>query len=147
MQQLAADAPFLCRELKVIVATRTTTEWLELCDEHRIPVGKIGDLDELVESLPIEVHPKDRRSGSPRPRRAFVVRLLRLDRTTEQSWRKLVIPRKKLKHSSALAWSASHRVTPVPTPGQPEKAARGRGEMNTEGRKHRPACRTEGGIR
>jgi crotonobetainyl-CoA:carnitine CoA-transferase CaiB-like acyl-CoA transferase len=44
--------------LKVIVATRTTTEWLEFCDEHRIPVGKIGDLDELVESLPIEVHPK-----------------------------------------------------------------------------------------
>jgi crotonobetainyl-CoA:carnitine CoA-transferase CaiB-like acyl-CoA transferase len=58
MQQLAADAPFLYRELKVIVATRTTTEWLEFCDEHRIPVGKIGDLDELVESLPIEVHPK-----------------------------------------------------------------------------------------
>ncbi len=56
-KDLAHEATFLYQALKTIVATRTTQYWLDFCNEHGIPVGKIGDLDELVAALPVAQHP------------------------------------------------------------------------------------------
>jgi crotonobetainyl-CoA:carnitine CoA-transferase CaiB-like acyl-CoA transferase len=55
--ELAREATHLYGEMKKIVVTQTTDYWLEFCSKHGIPVGKIGRLDEIVDSLPTNVHP------------------------------------------------------------------------------------------
>lgn len=55
--ELAREATHLYGELKKIVVTRTTEYWLNFCSKRGIPVGKIGKLDELVDSLPTVEHP------------------------------------------------------------------------------------------
>jgi crotonobetainyl-CoA:carnitine CoA-transferase CaiB-like acyl-CoA transferase len=55
---LATHAQFLYGELRPIIATRTTAEWLEFCRLHQIPVGTVADLDEIVAQLPIVEHPE-----------------------------------------------------------------------------------------
>jgi crotonobetainyl-CoA:carnitine CoA-transferase CaiB-like acyl-CoA transferase len=40
-----------------VVATRSTSFWVDFCDEHDIPAGPVRTLDELVDELPIAEHP------------------------------------------------------------------------------------------
>lgn len=54
---LAREATFLYQELKKIVAQRPTDYWLAFCDKHKIPVGKVSTLDDLIAALPIAEHP------------------------------------------------------------------------------------------
>ena len=52
-----ANSDFLYRQLADILATRTTAEWLTLCDAEGIPATALGDLDDLVDALPDAEHP------------------------------------------------------------------------------------------
>ncbi|MDB5577036.1 MAG: CoA transferase [Bradyrhizobium sp.] len=54
---LQRNARELYAELRPIIATRTTAEWLAFCHEHSIPVGRVVSLDDLVRSLPTSEHP------------------------------------------------------------------------------------------
>lgn len=47
----------LYREVASVLATRTTAEWLEFCEEHDIPATEAATLDDLVAELPIATHP------------------------------------------------------------------------------------------
>lgn len=51
------NARELYAELRPIIATRTTAEWLDFCKEYSVPVGRVVSLDELVRSLPVAEHP------------------------------------------------------------------------------------------
>ena len=55
--QIIPNARDLYAELRPIIATRTTAEWLAFCSAHSIPVGRIATLDELVAELPLAGHP------------------------------------------------------------------------------------------
>lgn len=50
-----ADA--LYREVAIILADRTTDEWLDFCTEHAIPATKAASLEDLVAELPVVDHP------------------------------------------------------------------------------------------
>lgn len=50
-------AGFLYSQVREIVATRTTSEWLGFCREHSIPATAVPRLDDLVAELPLEKHP------------------------------------------------------------------------------------------
>jgi crotonobetainyl-CoA:carnitine CoA-transferase CaiB-like acyl-CoA transferase len=54
---IISNAESLYRDLRPVVATRTTEAWLEFCREHQIPVGRVVGLDELVSALPLADHP------------------------------------------------------------------------------------------
>jgi crotonobetainyl-CoA:carnitine CoA-transferase CaiB-like acyl-CoA transferase len=54
---LIHQADFLYGELRPVIASRTTAEWLDFCDRNGIPVGRIVDLAELVGDLPLAEHP------------------------------------------------------------------------------------------
>jgi crotonobetainyl-CoA:carnitine CoA-transferase CaiB-like acyl-CoA transferase len=51
------NARELYAELRPIIATRTTAEWLDFCKQYSVPVGRVVSLDELVRSLPVAEHP------------------------------------------------------------------------------------------
>ena len=57
-RNMMLNADFLYKQLRPIIRTRTTEDWLAFCKEHQIPVGKIASLDELVRGLPRAVHPE-----------------------------------------------------------------------------------------
>ncbi|HET9076976.1 MAG TPA: CoA transferase [Acidimicrobiales bacterium] len=52
-----ANAPFLYREMGRMLAGGTTSEWLAFFREHDVPAAEVGRLDDLIEELPVEVHP------------------------------------------------------------------------------------------
>jgi crotonobetainyl-CoA:carnitine CoA-transferase CaiB-like acyl-CoA transferase len=52
-----ANSDSLYREVAAILATRSTDEWLELCEAEGIPATRAATLDELVEALPVAEHP------------------------------------------------------------------------------------------
>lgn len=54
---MMVNARALYADLRPIIATRTTAYWLEFCDRHKIPVGRVVALDELVAGLPLADHP------------------------------------------------------------------------------------------
>ena len=56
-RQMMLHARELYGELRPIIASRTTAEWLEFCTEHSIPVGRVPTLDEVVAELPKQDHP------------------------------------------------------------------------------------------
>jgi crotonobetainyl-CoA:carnitine CoA-transferase CaiB-like acyl-CoA transferase len=53
----AANAPDLYEIVERIVATRSTSFWIEFCERHDIPAGPVRTLDEIVEELPVVDHP------------------------------------------------------------------------------------------
>jgi crotonobetainyl-CoA:carnitine CoA-transferase CaiB-like acyl-CoA transferase len=57
-RNMMIHAESLYRDLRPIVATRTTEEWLTFCRANQIPVGRVVSLDELVAALPIAQHPE-----------------------------------------------------------------------------------------
>lgn len=52
-----ANSHFLYGEIHAIIATKSSAEWLELCESVGIPVTLVADLDDLVDSLPDSEHP------------------------------------------------------------------------------------------
>jgi crotonobetainyl-CoA:carnitine CoA-transferase CaiB-like acyl-CoA transferase len=53
---LMQNADFLYGEVHKITPQRTTAEWLSFCKANDIPVGVIGDLDEIVREMPLQAH-------------------------------------------------------------------------------------------
>ena len=51
------NADTVYRELGVIMGSRTTAAWLTILDELGIPAGPVRTLDELIDELPVVVHP------------------------------------------------------------------------------------------
>jgi crotonobetainyl-CoA:carnitine CoA-transferase CaiB-like acyl-CoA transferase len=51
----AADS--LYGEIVEVLLHRTTDEWLQFCELHDIPAGRVATLDELVAELPLAQHP------------------------------------------------------------------------------------------
>jgi crotonobetainyl-CoA:carnitine CoA-transferase CaiB-like acyl-CoA transferase len=47
----------LYTEVAPIIATRSTTFWVEFCEHHDIPAGAVRTVDELVSELPVAQHP------------------------------------------------------------------------------------------
>jgi crotonobetainyl-CoA:carnitine CoA-transferase CaiB-like acyl-CoA transferase len=54
---LARNAEFLYAQLRPIIATRTTADWLAFCKTHHIPVGTVPRLEDVVARFPVERHP------------------------------------------------------------------------------------------
>lgn len=52
-----ANSPFLYREVGRMLAERTTAEWLAFFRKHDVPAAEVRRLDDLVEELPLAVHP------------------------------------------------------------------------------------------
>ena len=52
-----ANAPFLYDLVGQMLAVRSTTEWLTFFRELDVPVGAVGNLDDLVDDLPDAEHP------------------------------------------------------------------------------------------
>lgn len=52
-----ANSDFLYQQVRAILATRTTRQWLDFCRLNAIPVTAVATLDELVERLPDAAHP------------------------------------------------------------------------------------------
>lgn len=63
-------ADSLYRDVREILATRTTAEWLSFCRDHEIPAVELMSLDELIERLPDAHHP---RAGTYKALRPFAV--------------------------------------------------------------------------
>lgn len=53
----AANVTRLYSAVIEVVATRTTDEWVEFCEEHDIPCSPIVDLDDVVTGFPVAHHP------------------------------------------------------------------------------------------
>ena len=53
-----ANSDTLYREVASILATRTTGEWLELCDANGIPCTAAASLQDLIDDLPLAEHPE-----------------------------------------------------------------------------------------
>lgn len=51
------NSDFLYQQVRKILATRTTEEWLEFCRQHSIPVTRVVTLEEIVEEQPEATHP------------------------------------------------------------------------------------------
>lgn len=49
---------FLYAQVRAILATRSTEQWLQFCRVHGIPATAVASLDELVEALPEAAHPR-----------------------------------------------------------------------------------------
>jgi crotonobetainyl-CoA:carnitine CoA-transferase CaiB-like acyl-CoA transferase len=52
-----SNADSVYRELGVMMATKTTREWLRILDDLGIPAGPVRTLEELIEELPVAEHP------------------------------------------------------------------------------------------
>ena len=50
---IGRNANFLYSQLRPIIATRTTADWLAYCKAHDIPVGTVARLEEVVGTMPI----------------------------------------------------------------------------------------------
>lgn len=53
-----AHSAFLYAQVRQIVATRTTADWLEICRTHGIPATAVGRLEDVVAALPEAEHPR-----------------------------------------------------------------------------------------
>lgn len=51
------NGPSLYADVRRVIATRTTAEWLDFCRERSIPSTNVGRLDELIAELPVAEHP------------------------------------------------------------------------------------------
>lgn len=47
----------LYRDVRRVMATRTTDEWMAFCAERSIPAARVATLHDLIERLPVEQHP------------------------------------------------------------------------------------------
>jgi crotonobetainyl-CoA:carnitine CoA-transferase CaiB-like acyl-CoA transferase len=54
---LAAHVDELYGLVTQVVATRTTAEWLDLCEHHDVPCSPVVTLDHIVDSYPVAQHP------------------------------------------------------------------------------------------
>ena len=52
-----ANAGALYAAIEPIIASRTTSFWVEFCERHDIPAGAVVTLHELVDELPLAEHP------------------------------------------------------------------------------------------
>jgi len=52
-----ANAGALYAAIEPIIASRTTSFWVEFCERHDIPAGAVATLSELVDELPVVEHP------------------------------------------------------------------------------------------
>jgi crotonobetainyl-CoA:carnitine CoA-transferase CaiB-like acyl-CoA transferase len=52
-----ANSDSLYRDVAIILAARTTAEWLSFCRDHGIPATSAASLGDLVEELPLHRHP------------------------------------------------------------------------------------------
>jgi crotonobetainyl-CoA:carnitine CoA-transferase CaiB-like acyl-CoA transferase len=52
-----ANSSFLYAQVRGIVATKTTAEWLDFCRTRSIPATEVASLDDLVDALPEAEHP------------------------------------------------------------------------------------------
>jgi crotonobetainyl-CoA:carnitine CoA-transferase CaiB-like acyl-CoA transferase len=52
-----ANAGALYAAIEPIIASRTTSFWVEFCERHDIPAGAVATLRELVDELPVIEHP------------------------------------------------------------------------------------------
>jgi crotonobetainyl-CoA:carnitine CoA-transferase CaiB-like acyl-CoA transferase len=57
MRARIANSDFLYEQVTSIIATRTTREWLQICQDSAIPVAEVASLDDLVDRLPDAEHP------------------------------------------------------------------------------------------
>jgi len=53
-----SDPSFAYSTLARILATRTNTQWLELCTVAGIPATVVADLDDIVDAMPDAIHPR-----------------------------------------------------------------------------------------
>lgn len=53
----AAHVAALYAIVEEIVASRTTAFWVEFCEQHDIPAGRVRTLDEVLADLPLADHP------------------------------------------------------------------------------------------
>ncbi|MFV0535285.1 MAG: CaiB/BaiF CoA transferase family protein [Cumulibacter sp.] len=51
------NGPSLYADIRRVMATRTSAEWLEFCRERSIPSTNVGRLEDLVAQLPVVQHP------------------------------------------------------------------------------------------
>jgi crotonobetainyl-CoA:carnitine CoA-transferase CaiB-like acyl-CoA transferase len=51
------NSDFLYQQVRGILATRTTEEWLEFCRDHHIPATAVATLDDIVDAQPDASHP------------------------------------------------------------------------------------------
>jgi crotonobetainyl-CoA:carnitine CoA-transferase CaiB-like acyl-CoA transferase len=77
---MVTNAEHLYAQLRPIIATRTTADWLAFCKQHHIPVGTVASLDEVVDQMPIGEHPH---AGSYRVISPAVI----FDKTPSRVWR------------------------------------------------------------
>ena len=90
------------RGLNSVTPTRTTAEWLVWCKEAGIPATPVKSLDELVDELPLAVHPKaGRYRVTPMPARIEGVAAER--------------PALHRRSASTIAPCAPSSATPTPT--------------------------------
>ncbi len=54
---ISRHAESLYRDLRPVIAQRTTAHWLAFCKTHGIPVGSIKSLEEIAATMPIRHHP------------------------------------------------------------------------------------------
>jgi len=54
---LMTNAEYLYAQLRPIIATRTTAEWLTFCRQNKIPVGAVEGLNDIVRDYPVADHP------------------------------------------------------------------------------------------
>ena len=52
-----ANSDFLYQQVRAILATRTTAEWLAFCRENAIPASAVVTLEEVVAEQPLAEHP------------------------------------------------------------------------------------------
>lgn len=52
-----ANSDFLYQQVRAILATRTTADWLDFCRTAHIPASAVVSLDEIVAEQPIATHP------------------------------------------------------------------------------------------
>lgn len=55
---IIVNAEWLYSQLRPIIATRTTGEWLAFCEANDIPVGSVATLDQLTKALDFAEHPE-----------------------------------------------------------------------------------------
>ncbi len=55
---IMANAEFLYAQLRPIIATRTTSDWLAFCRDNEVPVGSVATLHELTSALDFAAHPE-----------------------------------------------------------------------------------------
>lgn len=51
------NGPSLYVDVRRVIATKTTDEWLEFCRQRSIPCTVVGRLDDLIAQLPVVEHP------------------------------------------------------------------------------------------